>query len=61
FSYRDNGPGYSKEVIEGKQKNIGIDLIEKLVKGTLRGTILLSNDNGAVTNISIKEEEITRT
>ncbi len=59
--YRDNGPGYPPEVLGNEWTNVGLKLCAELVQGTLRGTITLTNDNGAVATLSIRREEDTRT
>ncbi len=61
MEYSDNGPGYPEMILDKKNWNVGLSLIEKLVKGTLRGKIGISNDNGAKTTILIKCEEPERT
>ncbi len=59
--YHDNGPGYAPEVLQDERSNVGLKLIRELVSGSLRGTVALTNDNGAVTTIRIRQEEETRT
>ncbi len=59
--YQDNGPGYPQEVLSLKHHNVGIHLIYELVTGSLRGKLELSNDDGAVTKLWIKTEDIHRT
>ena len=52
--YQDNGPGYPENVIQMESHDVGLYLIERLVKKNLRGTLTLSNDDnhsGAVTEI----------
>jgi len=61
LEYRDDGPGYAAEVLRGEQLGLGLDLIRKLVTGTLRGTLTLANDAGAVATLRIKTEEASRT
>ncbi len=61
LSYRDNGPGYPAEVLENERSNVGLKLIRELVTGTLRGTVALFNEDGAVVVIRIRREEETRT
>jgi PAS domain S-box-containing protein len=61
LEYRDDGPGYPDAVLRGERLGVGLDLIQKLVKGTLRGTLTLTNDAGAVATLRIKNEEASRT
>ncbi|MFP4395384.1 MAG: PAS domain S-box protein [Anaerolineales bacterium] len=54
--YRDNGPGYPADVLQMQRYDVGLYLIQRLVKKNLRGTLVLSNDTdthngGAVTEI----------
>ena len=49
IEYRDNGPGFDESVLTFEVHNIGLELVRNIVKNALRGTILLKNDNGAVT------------
>ena len=59
--YRDNGPGYPAEVLAGRQANVGLKLINEIVTKTLRGSLVLSNDQGAVATIRIQLEDENRT
>lgn len=59
--YQDNGPGYPPEVVENQRTNVGLKLIRELVTQTLRGTLTLANDHGAVATLRIRKEEETRT
>ncbi len=59
--YRDNGPGYPPEALANQQTSVGLKLIRELIAMTLRGSVTLSNDQGAVTTIQIRQEEETRT
>jgi len=61
LEYRDDGPGYPPTVLNGERLGVGLDLIQKLVTGTLRGTLTLANDAGAVATLRIKTEETSRT
>lgn len=54
--YRDDGPGYPAEVLAGQRRNVGLYLIRQLATETLRGTLTLANDGGAVTTLRIKVE-----
>jgi two-component sensor histidine kinase/PAS domain-containing protein len=59
--YSDNGPGFPDNILNKNDWNVGLSLIEKLVKGTLRGKMNILNKNGAKTIIFIKLEEPERT
>ncbi|MEI6520370.1 MAG: hypothetical protein WCO98_10100, partial [bacterium] len=61
IEYSDNGPGYPEEILNKVNWNVGLSLMEKLVKGTLRGKMNILNDGGAKTVIFIKPEEPERT
>jgi two-component sensor histidine kinase len=61
FEYRDNGPGYPAAILAGERLGVGLDLVQKLVTGTLRGTLTLANDAGAVAALRFKAEENHRT
>jgi PAS domain S-box-containing protein len=45
--YRDDGPGYTPEVLEGTTHNVGLYLMRQMTR-SLRGELRVSNDNGAV-------------
>jgi PAS domain S-box-containing protein len=52
--YQDNGPGYPADVLQMTRHDVGLYLIQRLVKKNLRGTLALSNtanDEGAITEI----------
>jgi PAS domain S-box-containing protein len=46
--YRDDGPGYPQEIVEGEGYSIGLDLARSMVQRGLRGELELSNNGGAV-------------
>ncbi|MGD1996829.1 MAG: GAF domain-containing protein, partial [Anaerolineae bacterium] len=54
LEFRDNGPGYPQEALEVGGDNVGLDLIDKIVRRNLRGTLSLHNDRGAVAVIRFK-------
>jgi PAS domain S-box-containing protein len=56
--FRDDGSGYPKEMVEGDfgHANVGFDLINGIVEESLRGRVILKNENGAVTNIVFKHD-----
>ena len=51
YKYRDNGPGFSEEVLTSKLYNVGLYLIKNIVEQGLRGKIALKNKNGALVEI----------
>jgi two-component sensor histidine kinase len=61
LEYRDDGPGYPESVLRLEKYDVGLYLVQRLVGHTLRGTVQLANDGGAVTRLRFKVEEITRT
>ena len=61
IEYRDNGSGYPPEVLSGEHCNVGLRLVHQLTVETLRGSVELSNQEGAVTTLRIKIEETSRT
>jgi len=48
LKFRDDGPGYPEEVLQSKQYNAGLELIQNITRKTLRGEVSLCNDQGAV-------------
>lgn len=59
--YRDNGPGYSADVLENQRAGVGLKLIREVVTKTLRGSLDLSNQQGAVAVLRIQLEDENRT
>jgi PAS domain S-box-containing protein len=51
LEYRDNGPGYPEEILQGARQSVGLYLLEALVEHDLNGQIALSNDHGAVVQL----------
>ena len=51
YKYKDNGPGFSKEVLALESFNVGLYLIKNIVEQSLRGKITLKNENGALVEI----------
>ncbi|MHB8836459.1 MAG: sensor histidine kinase [Candidatus Methylomirabilia bacterium] len=53
MEYRDNGPGYPEAVVNGDYSgtSIGFDLMNGIVRQSLRGRISYRNENGAVAEI----------
>ncbi len=48
FEFRDDGPGYSEDVLRLGGQGIGCGLINDIVHKSLRGELSLDSDNGAV-------------
>jgi two-component sensor histidine kinase len=59
--YRDNGPGFPPEVLAKERSNIGLKLVHDLVKHSLNGSMVLTNDHGAAATLHIALEEESRT
>ncbi len=55
--FRDDGPGYEQDVLRLERQNVGMYLIQNLVRKGLRGEVDLDNDRGAVTTIRFKAME----
>ena len=55
FEFRDNGPGYPSSMLvldnPAVHHSVGFDLIHNIVQKSLRGSLSLSNEGGAVTVI----------
>ena len=51
YKYKDNGPGFSKEILTSKSFNVGLYLIKNIVEQSLRGKVTLKNKNGALIEI----------
>ncbi len=60
ITYRDDGPGYPEETLRAERLGVGLRLIREIVEGTLRGSLTLSNDRGAVADLVIESEEPQR-
>ncbi|MCB0167551.1 MAG: GAF domain-containing protein [Anaerolineae bacterium] len=60
FEFRDNGPGFPEIILQKRQEayNVGFDLIQNIVSRSLRGSLSLHNDQGAVAVIQF--EPLTR-
>jgi len=61
LTYRDNGLGYPPEALDVARAGVGLSLVRQLVCETLRGSISLSNDGGAVAILRIRAEDTQRT
>ena len=44
--FHNRGPGYSEAVLAGEGRSVGLEIVEKLVTHSLRGTWAVCNDNG---------------
>ena len=54
--FRDDGPGYPKDVLCLERHNVGFDLIQNIVHDNLHGELSLHNDQGAVALLRFKAE-----
>ncbi len=54
FTFRDDGPGWSEEVVSGQREGLGLRLIRGSLQGLPKSRIQLLNDGGAVTVIQFK-------
>jgi two-component sensor histidine kinase len=54
LEFRDDGPGYPQDVLEAKQYNVGIYLIQTVVTKGLDGEVTFHNDEGAVTQMRFR-------
>jgi PAS domain S-box-containing protein len=59
IEFRDSGPGYPQEVLRLERHNVGLYLVQTLVRDDLRGELTLTNDQGAVTIIRFKPSQLT--
>jgi two-component sensor histidine kinase len=60
--FRDDGPGYPEQLLDPDHAyhNVGFELIQDIVRRSLRGELRLYNDYGAVTAIRFKaRKELT--
>ena len=46
--FRDDGPGYPEDVLQLEHHHVGFDLIQNIVRHSLRGELSLHNERGAV-------------
>jgi PAS domain S-box-containing protein len=49
--YSNEGPGYAEPVLAGERRSVGLDLVDKLARHSLRGTWALRNEDGPVAEI----------
>lgn len=54
LEFRDDGPGWPSDVLNGTRSNIGLRLIRMTVISPLRGQLELYNDQGAVAAITFE-------
>ncbi|OQY17989.1 MAG: hypothetical protein B6I35_13715 [Anaerolineaceae bacterium 4572_32.2] len=54
--FRDDGPGYPKDILRLEHSNVGFDLIQNIVRKGLRGELTLYNDHGAVAVIRFEAQ-----
>jgi two-component sensor histidine kinase len=52
--YRDDGPGFPEEALRGEGRNVGLNLVQNVVRRSLHGDLALRNDGGAVALIRFK-------
>lgn len=58
LEFRDDGPGYPEPVLQLKEIDVGLQLIEEMVRRDLRGHLDLYNDHGAVMRIFFRGSEM---
>ncbi len=51
LTFRDRGPGYPADVLRGEGRSVGLNLVDAIVRLSLRGRWDLYNDGGAVTEV----------
>jgi two-component sensor histidine kinase len=58
FEFRDDGPGFPEVILQSESggRQVGLHLIENTVRHSLRGSIQLYNDHGAVVSIHFARE-----
>ncbi|MBN1922295.1 MAG: GAF domain-containing protein [Anaerolineae bacterium] len=56
LEFRDDGPGWPSDVLNGTRSNIGLRLIRMTVISPLRGQLELYNDQGAVAAITFEPQ-----
>jgi len=56
FEFQDDGPGYPEEALRLESCNVGLDLVQNVVRTNLRGELSLRNDRGAVAVIRFRAE-----
>ncbi len=48
LEFRDDGPGWPPEVLRGERVDVGLELIQSIVRHSWHGEVRLQNDGGAV-------------
>ncbi|MFQ5578601.1 MAG: ATP-binding protein, partial [Anaerolineae bacterium] len=51
FEFKDNGPGYPAEVLEGQNYSVGLYLVQNITRQQLHGRATFRNRHGAVAAI----------
>jgi two-component sensor histidine kinase len=54
LEFRDDGPGYPEEALQLERHDVGLDLVQNMVRKSLRGELSLRNDHGAVAVIQFE-------
>jgi two-component sensor histidine kinase len=52
--FRDDGPGYPQDVLRMERYNLGLELLQTIVRDGLEGELTLRNEQGAVALITFK-------
>ena len=54
LEFRDDGPGWPKEVLGSERENVGLQIVRMTVLSSLGGRLELTNDRGAVATIAFR-------
>jgi len=57
LEFRDNGPGFPDEVLQGQRHAVGLHLVESLAGLDLGGAVTLRNDAGAVVVLNFRLQQ----
>ena len=57
LTFRDNGPGFPPDVLQGERQSVGLRLVRSLAEDDLQGRLELSNDKGAVVRLTFSLAE----
>jgi PAS domain S-box-containing protein len=49
--FRDDGPGYPEKILQGDGYNVGLYIVQTIVRDDLQGELIINNNQGAVTKI----------
>jgi PAS domain S-box-containing protein len=52
LKFRNDGPGWPEDVLQGRRKSVGLHLVRLTVRSPLRGQVMFHNDAGAATTIT---------